>query len=108
VFSKIKKFPGVSYPCLVPNEKGLEDALSAGVDEVAIFASSTETFSKKNLNCSIKESLDKYERVTELALKNHLRVRGYVSMVMGCPYEGEVDPDKVRQVTHRLFEMGCY
>jgi len=108
VFAKIKKFPGVSYPCLVPNEKGFEEALASGVEEIAIFASATESFSKKNLNCSIRESLNKYEKVTEAALKNHLRIRGYVSMVMGCPYEGEVDPDKVRQVVHTLFEMGCY
>lgn len=108
VFAKINKLPGVSYPCLVPNEKGLEEAESAGVQEIAIFASATESFSKKNLNCSVRESLKKYEKVTEAALKNQLKIRGYVSMVMGCPYEGEVDPDKVRQVVHQLFDLGCY
>lgn len=108
VFAKIDKLEGVGYPCLVPNRKGLDEALAAGVKEIAIFASATEGFSKKNLNCSVRESLDKYEEVAEEALRNSLRIRGYVSMVMGCPYEGEVDPDKVRQVVHRLFEMGCY
>lgn len=92
LFQKIDKLDGVNYPCLVPNLKGMESALEAGVKEIAIFASATEGFSQKNLNCSVEESLQRFIPVMNLAKERNLRVRGYVSMVMGCPFDGEVQP----------------
>lgn len=92
LFQSINRNEKISYPCLVPNLKGMEAAIETGVSEIAVFASATESFSKKNLNCSIKESLEKFKPVMDLAKNNKIRVRGYVSMVMGCPYEGEVSP----------------
>lgn len=88
--------------------KGMETAVEIGVKEIAVFASSTETFSQKNLNCSIEESLKRFKPVMEEAAKHNIKVRGYVSMVMGCPYEGEVNPEKVSDVVRELFELGCY
>jgi hydroxymethylglutaryl-CoA lyase len=87
VFTSIQKKPGVRYPVLVPNLKGLEAALEAGAQEIAIFAAASETFSRKNLNCSIDESLSRFKQVTEEARKQGLSVRGYVSCVAGCPFE---------------------
>lgn len=108
LFQQIDKLPGVSYPCLVPNIKGMESALEAGVTEIAIFASATEGFSQKNLNCSIEESLNRFVPVMDLAKQKNIQVRGYVSMVMGCPFDGEVQPAKVRWVVEKLLSMGCY
>jgi len=108
VFTSIQKKPGVRYPVLVPNLKGLEAALEAGAQEIAIFAAASETFSRKNLNCSIDESLSRFKQVTEEARKQGLSVRGYVSCVAGCPFEGPIETDKVVKVTRGLFEMGCY
>jgi len=108
VFAGIEQNANTSYAALTPNLKGLENAIAAGVDEVAVFASATESFSQRNINCSIKESLERFRPVmTEAALHN-LPVRAYVSCVVGCPYEGEVDPAAVERVAAALIEMGCY
>jgi hydroxymethylglutaryl-CoA lyase len=108
VFAAIRKKPGVSYPVLVPNEKGMEAALAAGVKEIAVFAAASETFSQKNINCTIAESLARFAPVMEMAKKNDVRVRGYVSCVLGCPYEGEIQPAAVVTVARALRDMGCY
>lgn len=99
---------GVTYPVLVPNLKGFEAALAAGATEVAVFAAASETFSQKNINCSIAESLDRFAPVLAAARLANVRVRGYVSCVLGCPYEGAVDAERVAHVAGRLFDMGCY
>lgn len=98
----------IHYPVLVPNLKGLEAAIEAGAKEVAVFASASETFSQKNINCSIAESLQRFEPVFQRARAGGIRVRGYVSCVLGCPYEGTVAPSMVTMVAERLFRMGCY
>jgi hydroxymethylglutaryl-CoA lyase len=108
VLERIRRRPGVSYPVLTPNLKGFEAARAAGATEVAIFGAASEAFSKKNINCSIDESLERFRPVAAEAKKHHVKVRGYVSCVLGCPYEGEVPPDRVAHVAHALFEMGCY
>ena len=98
----------VCYPVLVPNLKGLEAAVEAGVQEVAGFAAASETFSQKNTNCTIKESLERQKIVCDEAARCGLRVRGYISVVLGCPYEGKVDPAVVADVAQQLYDMGCY
>lgn len=108
VFARIAQKPGVSYTALAPNLKGLEAAMAAGISEVAVFAAASEAFSQKNINCSIDESLARFAPLMEAARENGIRVRGYVSCVLGCPYEGEVDPAQVARVARELFAMGCY
>lgn len=108
VFQAIEKRPDVSYPVLVPNLQGLERALSVGAREIGIFAAASETFSMKNTNCSIEESLERFRPVCAAAAENGVAVRGYVSTVLGCPYEGDIDPAKVSELAVQLFEMGCY
>jgi hydroxymethylglutaryl-CoA lyase len=108
VMAGIRRKPGVSYPVLTPNMKGLEGAMAAGATEVAIFAAATETFSQRNTNCSIAESFARFEPVCRTALANGIRVRGYISVVLGCPYEGEVNPQAVADVAKRLLDLGCY
>jgi isopropylmalate/homocitrate/citramalate synthase len=108
VLAAVERRPGVSYPVLVPNLKGLEAALAAGVEEIAVFGAASESFSQKNINCSIAESLERFRPVVEAALAKGIRVRGYVSCVLGCPYEGEVAPTAVAQVSKALYDMGCY
>lgn len=108
VLKLIKRRDGVIYAALTPNLKGLKDAISCGVNEVAIFGAASETFSKKNINCSISESLQRFEEVVKAAKEIKLPVRGYVSCVLGCPYEKIVSPEKVAQVAKQMFEMGCY
>ncbi|MFZ1108635.1 MAG: hydroxymethylglutaryl-CoA lyase [Rhodomicrobium sp.] len=99
---------GVSFPVLVPNGKGLDAALAAGAKEIAIFAAASETFSLKNINCSIAESFERFAAVVERARDAHLRVRGYVSCALGCPYEGRVPLEAVAAVAAQLFKLGCY
>lgn len=99
---------GLSYPVLVPNLKGFEAACAAGVEEIAIFAAASEAFSQKNINCSIAESLQRFEPVMTAAKAAGIKVRGYVSCVVGCPYQGEVPPLGVADVAHALYDMGCY
>ena len=108
VLRLLRRRPGVGYPVLVPNLKGLEAALAHGVDEIAVFAAASETFSGRNVNCSIDESLERFAPVVELAKERGLKVRGYVSCVLGCPYEGPIEPAAVTGVASRLLEMGCY
>ena len=108
VYQQISKRDGVSYPMLVPNLKGLELAHAAGVREVALFAATTETFSQKNTNCSIAESIERFNAVIDAALGLDIKVRGYISCVLGCPYEGEVSADIVLMLAQKMFERGCY
>jgi hydroxymethylglutaryl-CoA lyase len=108
VMERIQRKPGVSYPVLTPNLKGFEAARAAGATEVAIFGAASEAFSKKNINCSIAESLKRFEPIALESKKFNIRVRGYVSCVLGCPYEGEIKPDKVAEVAGALHDMGCY
>ncbi|MDC7713798.1 hydroxymethylglutaryl-CoA lyase [Vogesella sp. LYT5W] len=99
---------GIDYPVLVPNDKGLDAALEAGVREIAVFGAASEAFSQKNINASIAESLQRFESVMKRAQAAGIKVRGYVSCVVGCPYEGEVAPYKVAEVARALYDMGCY
>ena len=108
VLAGITRRPGVRYPILVPNMKGLEAAIASGVDEVAVFASASEAFSQRNINCSIAESLARFEPVLDEAARRGIAVRGYVSCVLGCPYQGEVPVGDVADVSRRLRDMGCY
>lgn len=108
LFNSLEHRPGVRYSALTPNLRGLNNAIAAGVDEVAIFASVTEGFSQRNLNCSIAESLAQFHDVAQRALENGLRVRGYLSCVLGCPYDGKVAPATVSSLSRRLLDMGCY
>ncbi len=108
VFAGITQRPGVTYSALTPNLKGLEAALQAGVKEVAVFAAASEAFSQRNINCSIAQSLARFVPVLETARRHGVQVRGYVSCVLGCPYEGQVAPGQVRSVARELYEMGCH
>ncbi|MGQ0580170.1 MAG: hydroxymethylglutaryl-CoA lyase [Betaproteobacteria bacterium] len=108
VMARIQRKPGVTYPVLVPNTKGLEAAIAAKATEVAGFAAATEAFSKRNTNCTIAESMQRQAEVCRAALGAGLRVRGYISVVLGCPYEGEVKPQAVADVARQLLDMGCY
>ncbi|MCU1731710.1 MULTISPECIES: hydroxymethylglutaryl-CoA lyase [unclassified Pseudomonas] len=108
VFAGIQHKPGVTYAALAPNLRGFEDALAAGVKEVAVFAAASEAFSQRNINCSISESLQRFAPIMEGARQHGVRVRGYVSCVLGCPYEGQVDASQVAAVARELYEMGCY
>ena len=108
VFSGLTRRPGVTYAALTPNLKGFERALAVNVTEVAIFGAASETFSRKNINCSISESLERFTPVVEAATAANIAVRGYVSCVAGCPYEGAIDADNVRIVAEQLMAMGCY
>ena len=104
----LQRRPGVSYPVLTPNLQGLQAALAAGADHVAVFAAASEAFSKKNINCSIAESIDRFLPVMAAAREAGAKVRGYVSCVVGCPYEGAVAPARVAEVAERLVDIGCY
>ncbi|MEO6024585.1 MAG: hydroxymethylglutaryl-CoA lyase [Burkholderiales bacterium] len=108
VMQRVVRQSDVTYTALVPNMKGLEAALAVGCEEVAVFGAASETFSHKNINCSIAESLDRFRPVVDAAKSNGVRVRGYVSCVLGCPYEGEVPPETVAEVASALYDMGCY
>jgi len=108
VFAAIEQRPGVTYAALAPNLRGFEDALAAGVKEVAVFAAASEAFSQRNINCSISESLSRFEPIMEAARSHGVRVRGYVSCVLGCPYEGKVSAEQVAPVAKALHDMGCY
>ncbi len=108
VMNAIKRAPGVSYPVLTPNMKGYEDARAAKADTVAVFGAASESFSQKNINCSIEESLARFKPVIDAAKADGARVRGYVSCVLGCPYEGKISPAQVAPVAASLYEMGCY
>ena len=108
VFAGITRVPGIHYPVLVPNEKGYERALAAGVEEVAVFTAASEAFNLKNINAGIDESLERFRPVMERAKSDGVKVRGYVSTVLGCPYQGHVPVADVVRVASRLYAMGCY
>src|SRR3954466_11248879 len=108
VYRSIPKDPGVEYPVLVPNMKGLERAIDAGVKSIAIFTAASESFNKRNINMSIDESFGNFSEVVPRALHEGMRVRGYVSTAFGCPYEGDVPAEKVLEVCARLLDLGCY
>ncbi|MFL1564740.1 hydroxymethylglutaryl-CoA lyase [Pseudomonas sp. O64] len=108
VFAQIQRKPGVTYGALAPNLRGFEDALAAGVTEVAVFAAASEPFSQRNINCSISESLARFAPIMAAAKQHGISVRGYVSCVLGCPYEGDIAPEQVAAVARELYAMGCY
>jgi len=108
VMAGSRRKPGVTYPVLVPNMKGLDAAIAAGADEVVVFGAATESFSKRNTNCSIDEGLARFEEVAQAAIARGIRVRGDISVCLGCPYEGKVDPAAVVHVARALDAMGCY
>lgn len=108
VFAQIQRRPGVTYGALAPNLRGFEDALAAGVKEVAVFAAASEAFSQRNINCSTSESLERFAPIMAAARQHGISVRGYVSCVLGCPYEGEIAPAQVAAVARELYAMGCY
>jgi len=108
VLKQLDQNSAVSYTVLTPNLRGLERALEGGVKEIAVFAAASESFSQKNTNCSIAESLKRIETLIQTARDNHLRIRGYTSCVLGCPYEGEISSEDVSQLTKTLIDMGCY
>ena len=108
VFAGITRKPGVHYPVLVPNEQGYERARAVGADEVAVFTAASEAFNRKNINASIDESIERFRPILERAQADGVRVRGYVSTVLGCPYQGEVPVDDVVRVAARMHALGCY
>ena len=107
VFRRVRKLPSVRYPVLVPNEKGLSRALEAGVREIAVFTAASDTFNRHNTNASVEESFVRFRPVLALARAEGVAVRGYVSCVFGCPYEGRVDPARAAAVAARLYAEGC-
>ena len=107
VMAGIERLPGVVYPVLTPNVKGFEAAMAAGVTHIGVFTAASESFNRKNINCSIDESLQRFLPVMAAARAQSIEVRGYVSCVLGCPYEGEIDPEAVAAVSARLIDMGC-
>lgn len=108
VFAAVTRKDGVTYAALTPNVKGLEAAIAAGASEVAVFGAASESFSQKNINCSIDESLERFTPLMAMAKEHGLPVRGYVSCVLGCPYEGDIDVATVAHVAKKLLDMGCY
>ena len=108
VFAAVTRKDGVTYAALTPNVKGLEAAIAAGASEVAVFGAASESFSQKNINCSIDESLERFTPLMAMAKEHGLPVRGYVSCVLGCPYEGDIDVAQVAHVAKKLLDMGCY
>ena len=108
VFTGIKRISGVSYPVLTPNMKGFERALEADAKEIAVFSAASEAFTQKNTNCSIEESINRFRPVLEEAKKNNIPVRGYISCVLGCPYQGNVSVENVVNLAAKMTEMGCF
>ena len=108
VFTGIKQISSVSYPVLTPNMKGFERALEADAKEIAVFCAASETFSQKNTNCSIEESINRFKPVLEEAQKINIPVRGYISCVLGCPYQGNVPVEDVANLAYKMSEMGCF
>ena len=108
VLTGLDLMDNINYPVLVPNKRGMEDAIAAGAREVAVFAAASETFSQKNINCTIEQSIERFSEVIELATQHGIAVRGYVSCVLGCPYEGAIDQVVVTQIAKQLYTLGCY
>lgn len=107
VMARIRRKSGVGYPVLVPNKQGMNGAVEAKCEEIAVFTAASEAFCRKNTNCSIDESFERFAPVLEAAQKHGMKVRGYVSTVIACPYDGKVAPAKVAEVSERLYRMGC-
>jgi len=103
----LQKNSNIQFPALIPNLKGLENALTVGIKHIAVFTAASETFNQKNTNCSLTESLNRCAEVIQHAKKNHLSIRGYISCVLGCPYEGEIHPEIVANIAEKLFHFGC-
>lgn len=108
VFQNIKKYPQVSYPVIVFNKQGFDNALAAGVKQIAVFTTPSETFCKKNANCSVAESIMRINEITQLAATHDIAVRGYISCVLGCPFEGHISPQSVTDIAKQLLNAGCY
>lgn len=108
VLQQLPQNSRVNFPVLTPNIKGFENAIAAGAKEVAVFAAASESFSKKNINCSIDESIERFKPIFEQAQHHGVRVRGYISCVLGCPYEGSIDPGKVAEIAEKLYQYGSY
>lgn len=108
LFAQLPQDPNIQLSMLTPNLKGFESALAVGCKEVAVFTAASESFTRKNINCSIDESFEKFADVIAAAKKNNIQVRGYVSCIVDCPYEGAINPQQVAKVTQRLYDMGCY
>ncbi|KAM9074704.1 3-hydroxymethyl-3-methylglutaryl-CoA lyase, cytoplasmic isoform 3-T3 [Megaptera novaeangliae] len=108
VMKGIRQYPGIRYPVLTPNLQGFHRAVAAGATEISVFGAASEPFSKKNINCAIEESMEKFEEVVKSARHMNIPTRGYVSCALGCPYEGNITPQKVTEVSKRLYGMGCY
>ncbi len=108
VFSAITKKPNIAYPVLVPNEQGMKNAIDAGADTVCLFTAASETFCKKNINCNIADSIQRFQQVFDLAKQHHIRVRGYISCCLVCPYEGNINPHIVADLALKLYQAGCY
>lgn len=108
LFSQLPQDPNIQFSLLTPNLKGFESALAVGCKEVAVFTAASESFTRKNINCSIDESFEKFADIMVSAKANQIKVRGYVSCMVDCPYEGAIDPEQVARVSKRLLEMGCY
>ena len=108
LFADLPQDPKIGFSLLTPNLKGFESALAVGCQEVAVFTAASESFTRKNINCSIDESFEKFADVLAAAKSNNIKVRGYVSCIVDCPYEGAIDPKQVAKVTQRLYDMGCY
>ncbi len=108
LFAGLPKDPNIQFNLLTPNLKGFESALAVGCKEVAVFTAASESFTRKNINCSIDESFEKFSDVMREAKAHNIRVRGYVSCMVDCPYEGAIDPQQVAKVSQRLLDMGCY
>lgn len=108
LYQRIQKRPGVVYSALIPNMKGYEVAKTVGVSEIAVFTSVSETFNQKNINCSIEDSFNRFRPIMRQAYMDSIKVRGYISCAMGCPYEGDIDPQSVRDLAYKLKEIGCY
>ncbi|XP_060045993.1 3-hydroxymethyl-3-methylglutaryl-CoA lyase, cytoplasmic isoform X2 [Erinaceus europaeus] len=108
VLRGIYRYPGVRYPVLTPNLQGFHRAVAAGATEISVFGAASESFTKKNINCSIEESMEKFEEVVKSSRQMNIPARGYVSCALGCPYEGNITPQKVTEVSKRLYGMGCY
>lgn len=106
VYRSIHKHPSIAYSALVPNERGMIKAMEAGVRDIAVFTAASELFNQRNINCSIQESIERFKPVLKLAQSNQIKVRGYISCVLGCPYQGEVPPEQVAEVTQRLLDLG--
>ncbi len=108
VYAGINRKNGVVYPALVPNDRGMQSAIESGVEEIAVFAAASEEFSQKNIHCSIDESLARFSSVVQAGKAHGIKIRGYISCVAGCPYQGDVRPEKVGEIARKLYEMGCY